>query len=109
MARAVDVVVGSAVGLPAARRVYADVMAARLAVRDVTFVVSVALVSISCESMVFSVVAAAAKLSRYPSNRANVSCVLTSSSVVVAFAKPKVGVVRPDAKSCHLRAMCAAR
>ena len=56
---------GGAVGLPAANAVYAAVWAARLAVSEVTLAVRVALFSMSWLSVVFSVVAAAARLSRY--------------------------------------------
>lgn len=49
---------------PAARIEYAEVREATLAVREVTLAVRVALFSISCASVVRSVVAAAARLSR---------------------------------------------
>ena len=56
---------GGAVGLPAANVAYAAVRAATLAVSEVTLAVRVALFSMSWLSVVFSVVAAAARLSRY--------------------------------------------
>jgi len=72
-------------GFPA-KSVYAAASEATLAVREVTLAVSVAL---SCARVVCSVVAAAARLSRYPSRRANVSGGIGSSSPpMAAFAAP---------------------
>ena len=88
---------------PFASKVYADVSAAMLVVSVATFVVRVALFSISCVSVVRSVVAAAARLSRYPSKRANVSGVIAASSTsMTEFAVP---VFLPAANCCHLRVM----
>ena len=50
-----------------------------LAVSGVTLVVSVALLSMSCKSIVHSVVATAARLSKYPSNSVNVSAEIVAS------------------------------
>ncbi len=69
-------------GVPA-RRVYADERAATLAVREATLVVRVLLFLMSCMRVVHLVVAAATRLSRYPSNRAKVSGGSGSSSAAV--------------------------
>ncbi len=69
---------GVAEFFPLARSVYVAVRAMTLAMRVATMAVSDALVSISCVSVVRSVVAAKARLSRYPSKRANVSGVIMS-------------------------------
>ncbi len=88
--------------LPDKRRVYAVVSATRLAVRAATFAVRVALFSTNWVSVVFSVVAAAAKLSRYPSRRAKVlSGMGDSSMVVTALAVPPKDDV--PAASCWRR------
>ena len=59
-------------GLLAARIAYAAVRDAMLAVSDVMLAVSMALFLMSCVSMVHFVVAAATRLSKYPSRRVNV-------------------------------------
>ncbi len=89
--------------------VYAAVSEATLAVRVAILVVSFALFLMSCASVVRSLVTAAARLSRYPSSRADVSgAIVGSLSPVTAFANP-VEDVAPAAKICHLQAMWAAR
>ena len=91
------------------RRVYAVVRAVTLAVRAVTLAVRAALFSMSCASVVFSVVAAAARLSRYPSSFAKVSGVMgISFDAMAVCADPWYGAWL--AASCwRLRARCAAR
>lgn len=74
---------------PLARSVYADVREATLAVSIVTLAVSVALFLMSYWSVVHSVVAAAARLSRYPSRHVKVfSGRAESSTGVTAWAWP---------------------
>ena len=62
---------------------------AMLVVSDVTVPVSVALFSMSCDSVVCLVVAAAVRLSKYLSKRTNVFMeIVASSNVETAFAVP---------------------
>ena len=74
-----------------------------------TVAVRVALFSMSCASVVLSVVAAAARLSRYPSSFDKASEEMESSVVyaeVTALAAPKEGGrAFPAASNCRLRAM----
>ena len=94
---------------PLVRRVYAVVRAATLAVRAATLAEREALFSMSWASVVFSVVAAAARLSRYPSSRSKVSGVMGMSLVVAAmWAEPWYGDW-VAASCCRFRARCAAR
>lgn len=93
-----------------AKSMYAEVSVAKLAVREVTFAMSVALFLISVARVVCSVVAAAARLSRYPSRRTKVSCGMVSSSPpIAAFAVSTRSPDHPAASSCRLRAMWVVR
>ncbi len=66
--------------LALAKMVYVAVREATLVVRVAMLAVSVALVSMSCAKVDRSVVAAAARLSRYPSSRVKVSGEIVASS-----------------------------
>jgi hypothetical protein len=74
-------------------------------VSEVTLKVGLALFLMSCVNVVLSFVAATARLSRYPSNRASVSneiilsAVVLSLAVVTALAAPIVGVAFPAANN----------
>ncbi len=68
---------------------------------EVTLAVRLALFLMSCIKVVLSFIAAAARLSRYPSNHASVSDEIISSAVVLSLAvvtvlaAPIVGVAFP--------------
>ncbi len=102
--------VGAVGAIFPAKSVYAEARVAKLAVREVTLAVSVALFSMSCARVVCLVVAAVARLSRYPSRRAKVSGGMCSfSPPMAAFAAPTWSPVCPAASNCRLCAVWAAR
>ena len=91
-----------------ARMVYVAERDARLEVSVATLATRAALLSMSCNSIVQWLVAAAARLSRYPLRRSSVSGWIVVSNVA-AWAISPVAVEHPEARRRRLWARWATR